>query len=313
MRVPKGAGGSRGHERPRTTRRRGTSARRFLADNACEAAERRFGQLGDSLLGSKRCVQGSWVVAGLHGPQRTLVGLHREPMVEFGARPFDLLIRPQRVGLRLQLHLGGTDRLVDDAEDHGGEQARDERRGCKRDLLERSVPREPDRRARLKPHRVALGCGHTHPVPLRRQPQPGRSVPRALPDIEHEDGRGVLALRHRRRHHERGHARAAAKVLVATDAVGSTGQAFGGSILGPRLRSGPKNVATAARLGRDRAPLVAPSCRGKHRLALLSPLGSRLVWSRKPETEDRRMHGGDQRNRRICSGKGSQYLTERAR
>ena len=58
-----------------------------------------------------------------------LVGLNREPMVELGARPLDLLVRPKRVSLRFELQLGGADGLIKHAENHGGEHARDQRPG----------------------------------------------------------------------------------------------------------------------------------------------------------------------------------------
>jgi len=49
-------------------------------------------QLGDTLLGSQRGVQRSGVVARLDRPKRAFERLHREPMIQLGARPFDLLV-----------------------------------------------------------------------------------------------------------------------------------------------------------------------------------------------------------------------------
>ena len=77
-------------------------------------------------------------------------------------------------------------------------------------------------------------------------------------------------------------------------------------------RPGAADVAAAARLGRDRAPLVARQRAGEHRPALLLPVRLGRVGRREPEGDDGGMHRRDQRHRRIGGGEGAVDPAQRA-
>ena len=111
------------------------------------------------------------------------------------------------------------------------------------------------------------------------------------------------------RHHPVGHAHSAAEVLVAADGIGGTRQ--------ERLTversgscSGAEDVAAAAGLGRDRAPLLAGECAGEYGAALALPVGLGRVGARQPERDHRGMHRRHQRDRRVASSERAIGLTE---
>ena len=168
------------------------------------------------------------------------------------------------------------------------------------------------RRARLETHGVALRGGHAGAVPLGGQSHTCRAVPRPVTDVEHEDRRRLLARRHRRRDHERRHARAAAEVLVARHAIaGAEDRAVRVVGLGQRLRA--QHVATGARLRRDRAPLRPVSGGGAHGLALLGPRAAAGVRLGQPERQHGRVHRSDERHRWVRRSQRPQHLADRPR
>ena len=156
---------------------------------------------------------------------------------------------------------------------------------------------------------MALRGGHAGAVPLGEEIESGAAVPRAVADVEHEDRRVGLTGGDRRGHHSVGDPEPAPEVLVASDRIGVPAQeAVAVAGFGHRLGAG--DVAAAARLGRDRAPLLAGDGAGEDGSALVLPAGLRRVGRRQPEGDHRRVHRRDEGDRRID---GAQPAVEVAR
>ena len=118
-------------------------------------------------------------------------------------------------------------------------------------------------------------------------------------------GRAVVTIRC-------GDARPAPEVLVAGELVRAPDEERI-AVHRRRRRPGPADVAAAAGLRRDGAPLLARRRTGEHRSTLLLPGRLRGVRVEQPERHDRRMHRRHQGDRRIGRAEQPQRVADRAR
>lgn len=98
--------------RPRTNGRRGFGVRRCPADHARQSTQDRFGELCDRFLRAQRSEQGIFI-GGLDSTQRSLVRLHRQPMIVDRTGPLDLFVRSHRCQPGTELLFGDRHGFVE--------------------------------------------------------------------------------------------------------------------------------------------------------------------------------------------------------
>src|SRR5215475_9165477 len=214
-----------------------------------ESAQDRFGQAGDTGLGQQHST--TILRPLVEGAQRAFPGLTNEPGLLLRCGPFHLLEGPQwatLTALPFESLPGIRHSRIYHPRHHGSEGHAPEATIRLHEFSPMPRPGHTHGWKVRKLKGMTVGRAHAMPAPRGGQFHASTTIPGYVTYLNIKEIGSCLTHRHGLRRHERGHPRAAPKMLEATDTV------LQGRIIGLCRRCGLRDIPATAGLRDDGSP-----------------------------------------------------------